>query len=175
MATSGIIQSATTSQAYDIYGARWEFRWMAEAGKLPGITNVSWELWTVGRTDSPTQAYTEIHMTIVDQNENVLLNYETEDSVRSFKGVLQDSGSFEVAHNLDGSASFVVSMSTDIWEGYFRDVTGTGTLDTNMPYFYVYIDDGGKFVKAAPYIDTGTEWKVATAYIDNGTTWDVCT
>lgn len=174
MATSGSIKSSKCPSSYAGYcDMQWEFRWTAEPSEEPGVTVVSWELWTVGRTESPTQAYTQIKMTVDDQNGKDLLTYESTNEVRSFKGVLQDSGSFEVAHNTDGMASFAVAMSTDIYEGVFRDVTGTGVLDTNMPYC-VYIDTGSSIVKAIPYIDNGQEWQRAIPYIDNGSAWNMC-
>lgn len=175
MATSGVIQSKSCASTLSYYGMKWEFRWTAEPDTEPGVTVVSWELYTVGRTTSPTQANTEIAMTIVDQNGNELLDYKSTREARSFKGVLQDSGSFKVSHNTDGTASFKVSMTTDIYEGYFRDASGTGTLDKNMPYYYVYIDTGAEQLKAIPCIDTGSDWKMSTACIDNGTSWDECT
>lgn len=173
MATNGVIQSSSCASDLSYYGMRWEFRWTSAPGAEPGVTVVSWELWTVGRTESPTQAYTQIKMAVKDQNGKDLLAYESTNEVRSFKGVLQDSGSFEVAHNTDGTASFTVSMSTDIYEGVFRDATGSGELDANIPYC-VYIDMGSAIVKAIPYIDNGQEWQRAIPYVDNGSAWNMC-
>lgn len=173
MATSGIIQSKSCASNLDYYPMRWEFRWTAAPSEEPGVTVVSWELWTVGRTTSPTQAYTQIKMTVEDQNGNELLAYESAREALSFKGVLQDSGSFEVAHDSDGTASFTVSMSTDIYEGGFRDATGSGVLDANIPYC-VYIDTGSAIVKTIPYIDNGQELKRAIPYIDDGSAWNMC-
>ena len=173
MATSGVIQSSSCASNLSAYGMRWEFRWTADPSEEPGVTIVSWELWTVGRTESQPRAYTQIKMTAEDQNRNNVLTYESTGELRSFNSVLQDSGNFKVVHNTDGTASFLVSMSTDIYEGVFRDTTGSWELETNLPYC-VYIDTGAAIVKAIPLIDNGQEWARVIPYIDNGSTWNMC-
>lgn len=176
MAIKGTIESATCLSTYIYYyGMRWEFRWTAAPStSKAGVTIVSYGLYTVGYTADATKAYTQIKLSVTDQNGNQVESYTSTKESLSFTGVLQYSGSFEVNHDTDGSASFTVSMSTDIYEGAFRSATGTGVLDTNMPYYYVSIDTGSAFVKAIPYIDNGSEWKAASAYIDNGTSWKLC-
>jgi hypothetical protein len=174
MANSGTIKSSKCPSSFAGYcDMQWEFRWTAAPGAEPGVTVVSWELWTVGRTSSPTQAYTQIQMTVEDQSGRELLAYKSIKEALSFKGVLQDSGSFEVAHEIDGTASFTVSISTDIYEGYFRDATGTGVLETNMPYC-VYIDTGDVILKAIPHIDNGQELKRAIPHDEDGHTFKIC-
>jgi hypothetical protein len=172
MATSGSIQSSSCATTLAYYGARWEFRWTAKpSDSEPGVTIVSYSLYTIGRSSSPTQAATEIQLTVYDHDDKVIGSYASTREARSFTDVLQYSGSFEVHHKMDGSASFKVSMSTDIYEGVFRPSSGTGTLEVNKPYYCVDIDIGTGHVKIAAFIDVGTEWKHARPDTENGTVW----
>jgi hypothetical protein len=110
-------------------------------------------------------------MTVVDQNSNELMTFKSTREARSFKGVLQYSGSFTVTHDSGGAASFIVTMKTDIYDGVFRTVQHTGDLDENVPYYYVPIDIGGEVRATIPCIDTGTEWRALMPCIDTGTNY----
>jgi hypothetical protein len=173
MATSGSIKSSSCATTLAYYGARWEFRWTAKpSDSEPGVTIVSYSLYTIGRSSSPTQAVTEIKLTVYDHDDKVIESYASTRETRSFKDVLQYSGSFEVHHKTDGSASFKVSMSTDIYEGVFRPASGTGTLDVNKPYHCVEIDTGTGRVKIAFFVDTDAEWDHIRFDIEDGSAWE---
>lgn len=188
MASSGVLYSGTPASNVGLYGAKQKFIWSAKKSSEPGITDINWELHAVGKENASTntRALTECIVNVYDYNNGSIVggsgqtvcNYYSGDGVYvSYKGTKFASGTFQVKHTQEGVAGFKVTMDVNIggWKGSTMDAEGTFELDENVPYFFVYIDNGAACVKAIPYIDDGTNWKVAEAYIDDGTKFKVCT
>lgn len=195
MASNGVIQSGTPNHSQlTLTGARFEFRWEATPGYEPGITDIKWELWAVGRSTSPTRGYGYCLIDVAGVNGSTIVGssditaticeYQSGNTSSTYtfftgKESLAE-GNFQIKHASSGLGSFHVYLKkveigdSYAYLGYSLNEDVIITLDLNMPYKYVYIHNGTTFVKAIPYIDSGTEWKVAEAYIDTGTEWKSC-
>jgi hypothetical protein len=185
MATNGTIYSGTPNSSSSVYGAKWKFVWTATPTDDPGVTKVTWDAYTSGResASSNTSAYARLYVfvydyaggTIVEGNGKQIGSYNSgTGTIVSFKNVWRMGGSFHVKHSTDGTGGFKITLDANI-AGYDTDGSGTGVLNENVPYYYVYIHNGSENKKAVAYIDTGTEWKATRAYISNGTSWKTCT
>ena len=186
MANSGTVYSGTPASNVGLYGAKWQFSWTSSPSSEPGVTDVTWNLYSVGRSSSPTQATGYCYLTAYDYNGGTIVGgsdgskyiggYDGGSSYITYTGTWRASGTFQVKHSDDATGGFRLYMNVSIggWNTANQCATHYITLDANKPYYYVYIDNGSSFVKAIPYIDNGSEWKVAVAYIDNGTEWEPC-
>lgn len=186
MATSGILYSGTPASNVGLYGAKQKFVWSATKSDEPGVTDVSWELYAVGKENatSNTQARTKCVANVYDYGGGSIVggsgkeicNYDSgSGNYISYKGTKFANGTFQVKHSYDGTGGFKITLDVDIggWIDDIVDASGTFTLDENIPG-KVYIDTGSNILIAIPYLDTGTEWKQAIPYLDNGTEWRVC-
>lgn len=183
MASSGTLYSGTPASNVGLYGAKQKFVWSATPSDEPGVTNVKWDLYCVGKesASSNTKAYTACYAyvydnaggTIVGGSGKCICYYSSGDTYLSYKGTWFAGGTFQVKHSNDGTGGFRVYLDVNIggWDGSGRDANGYYSLDVNKPYSYIFIDNGTDFVKAIPYIDNGTDWQVARGYVDNGTEW----
>ena len=188
MATSGTVYSGTPASNVGLYGAKWQFNWSASKAEEPGVTNITWTLYSVGKesASSNTTATGYCYLTAYNYNGGTVVGntgngvsigyYDGGSSYISYKGVYRAGGTFQVKHDNEGNGGFSVYMNVNIggWNTSNQAATHYVTLETNKPYYYIYIDNGTSFVKAIPYIDNGTTWQAAVAHIDTGSTWQVC-
>lgn len=188
MASSGTLYSGTPASNVGLYGAKWQFNWSAAPASEPGVTDITWTLYSVGKesASSNTIATGYCYLTAYNYNGGEVVgntgsgvaigSYDGGSEKISYKGVYRAGGTFQVRHSEEGLGGFTLYMSVNIggWNSATQCATHNVVLDTNKPFYYVYIDNGTSFVKAIPYVDNGTEWKAAVAYVDNGTEWKAC-
>lgn len=130
----GIIRSYTRPSGSYGAGAHWSFEWTS-AKKSPGISTVTWKLYTRGRYESPKWLVTGCWMSVTKNGATTQLyandgeSWSGEDY--SFKDILRASGSFDVKHDTDGSASFNINFEVYIYEYAHKTNSGTGVLDNN--------------------------------------------
>ena len=143
MAMSGTLTSykyptgSTTNDGNSFAGAHYSFEWTA-AKKAPGVTTVTWQLWSRGRDSTPTQLWHRIWCnTIVNGTTTSIYQKDFAadgftGAEYSFKNQLRASGSFDVTHGTDGSGSFQVYFKfAAYWYTSYHENTETATLDNN--------------------------------------------
>lgn len=144
MATSGSIETSKhpKNEAY------WSFEWTAAPSKTErGKTIVSYSIYRRGRSQSPTWLSTNCTIkayyngnwhTLLDTGNRSAPQSGNDSKGTSFKNALEDSDSFTVTHDTDGSGSFKVTISAYIDHGtlWQPNCTGEGTaiLDKNQAY-----------------------------------------
>lgn len=155
MATSGTLTSyvyqtgSVTNEGNSFAGAHYSFEWTSSK-KSPGVTTVSWNLYSRGRYSSPTQLWHNVYVdTIVNGTTTRIYTGEFGKSgctaaQYSFKDVLRTSGSFDVTHGSDGAGSFQVyfKFAAYYYTSYYYN-TETATLDANYGTAVLTLDKNG--------------------------------
>lgn len=175
MATSGTLTSwvttGTTNEGNSYAGAHYSFEWTSSV-KSPGVTTVSWTLWSRGRYSSPRQLWHNIYVnTIVNgTTTNIYTGNFAADGYTAaqygFNDIERTSGSFDVTHATDGSGSFQVyfKFACYAYLQYYEN-TETATLDINRATFTLTLSANGGSGGGTQTLSSG----VATA-INAGTT-----
>jgi hypothetical protein len=134
-----------------------------------GTTVIDWVLESEGAKGFRFYS-NHVHLTI-----NGELVYSTTDRfLMHGGGVWSVSGSLAIAHDIDGTKEFSISIEASIYQ-WTTNCTGSDTfeLDT-IARGLVYIDDGSSVAAYQAFIDNGATWDHVIPYIDNGTSWDMC-
>lgn len=144
MATSGSIET----NKHPKNKAYWSFEWTAAPSKTErGKTIVSYSIYRRGRSESPTWLSTNCTIkayyngtwhTLLNTGNRTAPQSGDDSKGTSFKNALEETGSFTVEHDTDGSGSFKVTISAyiDHGTGWQPNCTGEGTatLDINQAY-----------------------------------------
>ena len=129
---SGTIKSYTRPSGSTGAGAHWSFEWTS-IKKSAGVSTVSWNLYTRGRSSSPTWLDTGCWLTVTKNGTTTKL-YTADGlsgSDSSFDNKWRASGSFDVTHSASGAGSFTINFEVYIYEYAHKTNSGTGTLDSN--------------------------------------------
>ena len=161
MATSGSFESwkltygslTVNGEERSTAGAYYYFSW-SSSEKSNGITTVSWELWGKGRSSSPTKLNNSIDLTY-GSTTLYTLRGGSSDAETKFNNYKRASGSFDVTHAADGSASFKIGMNVSIWDtpnNPCHYTEETFTLNSNRHSYQVSITN------AAGATSSGADW-----------------
>lgn len=175
MATSGTLTSyvyqtgSVTNEGNSFAGAHYSFEWTSSK-KSPGVTTVSWNLYSRGRYSSPTQLWHNVYVdTIVNGTTTRIYTGEFGKSgctaaQYSFKDVLRTSGSFDVTHGSDGAGSFQVyfKFAAYYYTSYYYN-TETATLDTNYGTAVLTLDKNGGTGGGTQTVNIGQATAISTS------------
>lgn len=173
MASSGTLTSwkttGTTSEGNSYAGAHYSFEWTSSV-KSPGVTTVTWNLYSRGRTTSPAQLWHNIYVnTIVN---GVTTNIYTGNFAASgytvaqysFKNQFRTSGTFDVTHAADGTGSFQVYFKFAAYAYLqYHENTETATLDSNQATFTLTLNaNGGSGGPGSQTLTSGVATAIST-------------
>lgn len=173
MATSGTLTSwkttGTTNEGNSYAGAHYSFEWTSSV-KSPGVTTVSWTLWSRGRYSSPRQLWHNIYVnTIVNgTTTNIYTGNFAADGYTaaqySFADVERATGSFDVTHGTDGSGSFQVYFKFAAYAYLqYHENTETATLDTNRATFTLTLSANGGSGGGTQTLNSGVATKISSS------------
>ena len=149
---SGVVKSwitpsgSITQDGKSYAGAYWSFEWSSSKVSA-GVTKIDWVLYTKGRSESPTLLSTSCLLKITGSDGTSKTLYDKGGDTGTgtscyFTGVQQSSGSFNISHKTDGSASFDVYFRVHMWSWTRMETTETVTLDNNKPGYTVSVTTG---------------------------------
>lgn len=157
--------------------ACWRFTWNSYSVGM-GVSQVDWNVKTIGRYSSPTLLGTcmKIDISTSDGQSFNIINFQT--ATTSFKDYDRGSGNFRITHNNNGDASFTVYTSGYVYEydnaggGTHRPTQGTFSLDKNYSgAVWIY---SGDWKRAIPYVYSGGTWHQAIPYVYSNGGWHIC-
>ena len=175
MANKGILTSyvyqtgSVTNEGNSFAGAHYSFEWTSSK-KSPGVTTVSWNLYSRGRYSTPSQLWHNIYVnTIVNGVTTRIYTGEfAKDGLSgtqySFRDVLRTSGSFDVTHGSNGAGSFQVYFKfAAYWYTSYHENTETATLDTNYGTAVLTLDKNGGTGGGTQTMNVGQATTISTS------------